>query len=176
MTDTHETLWHHQATLSKPSHYLNQWWQIDNWIIGSKFSYILIKIKKLSIQENVSKKVVCKMSAILFWHYCLKMAAFWSRTQGVNIGLIIRMMITSSWYPLTHCGLIKPYDNRDLIQYWLRYWLVTWQHQAIAWSDVHLSFVSFCGIYLVAISHRVPMLLFYIMKIIPSKLMMNLIS
>ena len=33
-----------------------------------------------------------------------------------------------------HCCLVTPYGDRDLGQHWLRLWLVTWRHQAIAWT------------------------------------------
>ena len=37
---------------------------------------------------------------------------------------------------LTHCGLVTPYDARDLGKHWLMYRLVAWRHQAIAWTIV----------------------------------------
>ena len=35
----------------------------------------------------------------------------------------------------------------DLGQHWLRYCLVAWQHQAITWTNIDVSLVKFCGIY-----------------------------
>ena len=40
---------------------------------------------------------------------------------------------------LTHCGLVMPYVNLELGQYWLRWWLVAWRHQAITCTDVDIS-------------------------------------
>ena len=44
---------------------------------------------------------------------------------------------------LTHCGLVTPYGDKELCQHWLRWWLVAWWHQAIAWTNVDLSSVRF---------------------------------
>ena len=52
---------------------------------------------------------------------------------------------------LTHCGLVTPYDDRDLGQHWFRKWLVAWWHQAITWTNVDLSSVRSSGIHLSAI-------------------------
>ena len=41
--------------------------------------------------------------------------------------------------PLTHCGIVKPYNDIELGQHWFRYWLVAWWHQAITWINVDLS-------------------------------------
>ena len=35
---------------------------------------------------------------------------------------------------LTHYGLVKPYGDIYLGQYWFREWLVVWWHQAITWA------------------------------------------
>ena len=40
---------------------------------------------------------------------------------------------------LTHCVLVMPYGHIDHGKHWLRKWLATWQHQAIAWTNVDLS-------------------------------------
>ena len=40
---------------------------------------------------------------------------------------------------LTHWGLVTPYGERDLGQYWLRQWLVAWWYQAITWTSVDSS-------------------------------------
>ena len=55
---------------------------------------------------------------------------------------------------LTHCGLVTPYSNVDPGQHWLRWLLVAWWHQVIAWTNVYLSLRVFCGIHPSAISHR----------------------
>ena len=48
---------------------------------------------------------------------------------------------------LTHCGLVMPYGDLELGQHWLRYWPVTWQHQAITWTNVHHSSLRYYGIH-----------------------------
>ena len=53
---------------------------------------------------------------------------------------------------LIHCGLVTAYGNIDLSQYWLRLWLVAWQHQVITWTTVDLSSKASCGIHLREIS------------------------
>ena len=57
---------------------------------------------------------------------------------------------------LTHCGLVKPYGDRDLGQHWLRQWLVAWQHQAITWTDVDWLSVKSNDINIRAISQEMP--------------------
>ena len=42
---------------------------------------------------------------------------------------------------LTHCCLEMPYGDIELGQYWLRWWLAAWRHQAIIWTNVKLSSV-----------------------------------
>ena len=77
---------------------------------------------------------------------------------------------------LTHCSLVMPHRNINLVQHWLGQWLVTWCHQAITWTNVEFSLVKFCGIHLRTISQRAPKLLFCIMrlKIILLKLLLHL--
>ena len=53
---------------------------------------------------------------------------------------------------LNHCGLLMPYGDLDLIQHWLRYWLVAWQCQTITWTNIDLTPKVFCDIHLRAIS------------------------
>ena len=53
---------------------------------------------------------------------------------------------------LTHCGLVTPYGNMELGQYWLRQRLVAWRHQAITWTNVDLSLVSSHGIHFKTLS------------------------
>ena len=43
---------------------------------------------------------------------------------------------------LTHCGLVTPYGDKDLGQYWLKLWLIAWWHQAIIWTNVDLLFAG----------------------------------
>ena len=53
---------------------------------------------------------------------------------------------------LTHCGLVTPYGDSDPGQHWLRYWLVSWRHQAITWTNVDLSSLRSNDVHLRAIS------------------------
>ena len=57
---------------------------------------------------------------------------------------------------LTHWGLVTPYGGRDLVQHWLRQWLVAWRHQAITWTNVDLSSVRSIDIHLRAILQKIP--------------------
>ena len=65
---------------------------------------------------------------------------------------------------LTHCGLVMLYG--DLDQYWLRWWLDAWWHQAITWTNADFSSVRFCDIHLRAISQQGPELLFGTMSLL----------
>ena len=53
--------------------------------------------------------------------------------------------VNSVWPIDTLCDI-------DPGQYWLRWWLDAWRHQAITWTNVDFSLVRFCGIHLRAIS------------------------
>ena len=68
------------------------------------------------------------------------------------IGLLPEMWSTECWpfcYNLSmliHCSLVKQHGNIDLYQHWLRWWLVTWQQQAITWASADLSSVLIWGL------------------------------
>ena len=47
---------------------------------------------------------------------------------------------------------MTPFDDIDMGQHWIRWWLVAWQHQAITWTNVDLSSVRSSYIHLMAIS------------------------
>ena len=57
----------------RPSHYLNQWWNIVNWTLENKFQWNVNRNAYIFIQENAPENVVWKMAAIL------------SRPQYVNM-------------------------------------------------------------------------------------------
>ena len=44
----------------QPSHHLNQWWNIVNWIPGDQFQWNLNQNLYIFIQENASANVVWK--------------------------------------------------------------------------------------------------------------------
>ena len=77
---------------------------------------------------------------------------------------------------LTYCGLVMPYADINLGQYWLRLRLVAWWHQAITWTNADFSWVRFCGIHRRAIQQLVSKLLFciLILNIMLSKLLPHL--
>ena len=47
------------------------------------------------------------------------------------------------------------YGDLDMVQQWLRSWIVAWHNQAITWTNVDLSSNRFCGSHLRPISQRV---------------------
>ena len=55
-----------------PSHYLNQCWNIINWILGNKFQWNLNRNSYIFIQENAFENVVWEMAAILSRPQCVK--------------------------------------------------------------------------------------------------------
>ena len=57
---------------------------------------------------------------------------------------------------LAHCGLVTPYDDRDLGQHWFRQWLAAWRHQAITWTNVDLSSIAYSDIHMRAILQEIP--------------------
>ena len=56
--------------------------------------------------------------------------------------------VSKNYLRLNHCGLGTTYGNIDLVQYWLRKWLVAWQHQTITWINVDYLFGRISGILL----------------------------
>ena len=53
---------------------------------------------------------------------------------------------------LTHCGMVMPYSTIELGQYWLKWLLVAWQHQAITSTSTDQSSARTCDIHFRAIS------------------------
>ena len=51
----------------------------------------------------------------------------------------------SNWFAVAQYGYsIRIGDRRHRCQHWLRFWLVSWRHQAITWTNVDLSSIGFC--------------------------------
>ena len=74
-----------------PSHYLNQWFLIVNWILRNKSQWNLNQNTKIFIEENPFENVVCKMAAILFRPQCVS-----NVTQLYNyIKYRIKILITA---------------------------------------------------------------------------------
>ena len=46
---------------------------------------------------------------------------------------------------LTHWSLVMPHGDIELGWHWLKWWLVAWRHQAIAWTNVDLPSVNSFG-------------------------------
>ena len=69
------------------------------------------------------------------WSGCSLTAAFFSSLKLHQLAL-------------THCGLVTACGYIYLCQHWLKYWFVSWQHQAISWTNVDLSPTGSCGIQL----------------------------
>ena len=58
---------------------------------------------------------------------------------------------------LTYCGLMISYDIINTGQHWLRSRFAAWRHQAITWTNDHLSSNVLCGIYVRQMSQAVLM-------------------
>ena len=54
-----------------PSHYLNQCWNIVNWIRRNKFPWNFNRYSNIFIQENAFENVVCEMASILSRPQCV---------------------------------------------------------------------------------------------------------
>ena len=52
--------------LMAPSHYLNQYWLIVNWILRNELQWNWNQSTRCFIHENAFKNVICKMVSILF--------------------------------------------------------------------------------------------------------------
>ena len=76
-----DTIWHHRSLsalfqvmaccLLGPSHYLNLWWLIVNWILRNKPQWDSNKTSAIFIHENRFENVVCKMFAISLMLQCV---------------------------------------------------------------------------------------------------------
>ena len=78
------------------------------------------------------------------------------------------MTLLLIWFNQTwHCRYIHLFhcDNTNLGQYWLRYYLDAWWHQAITRNKVDSSLVRFCSIHLRAILQWTLKPLFTIMRL-----------
>ena len=54
------------------SHYLNQCWNIVNWILGNKLHRNFNRNSNISIHENALEDVVCELASILSQPQCVK--------------------------------------------------------------------------------------------------------
>ena len=107
----------------------------------SNFCEIWIGILWFSFKKMHFKMSSARMAAIcpgvdeLMSKGCLRtifsLAYF---TIYIHISLI---PINPHWIDtcrLTHCGLVTPYYDINLGQYWFRKWLAAWQHQPNTWT------------------------------------------
>ena len=87
-----------------PSHYLNQWWPIVNWILRNKLSWNLNRNTNIFFQNNVSEISVCRIAAILFMPQCANLSCMGkvgeSLWWGSQEGVIIRGPQITGWKPL----------------------------------------------------------------------------
>ena len=90
-----------------PSHYLNQSWNIVNWITKNKVQWNLKQNANIFIQENVIENVVWKIATIL------------SRPQCVNGSLALWVSLIKNWsgFQLTNGNY-----RMSLINTMLLYW------------------------------------------------------
>ena len=97
-----------------PSHYLNQGWNIVNWILRSKPQWNLNRNSYISIQENVFENVIWKVAAIL-WHQCVNVnfrVVSYITTSHFVVWLVLVITCDIFWYadpnlPETH----RSYDK-----------------------------------------------------------------
>ena len=94
---------------------------------------------------------------MIIWltHICVTRPQ-WVKYDLAILGGCIHIGILTHCVPAGSCGAI------DLGQYWLRCWIVAWQHQPFILSSVDFSSVRFFGIHLRASSQQVPELMLYI--------------
>ena len=69
-------------TLSVPSHYLNQCWNIVNWTLRNQHQRNFHLNSNIFIHQNASESGVCEMAAILSWPQCVNIWV-WSKTSPV---------------------------------------------------------------------------------------------
>ena len=54
-----------------PTHYLNQWWNIDNLNLRNKLLWNFRQNSYIVIQENAFEYVIWEIASILFWPQCV---------------------------------------------------------------------------------------------------------
>ena len=65
------------------SHYLNQCWNIVNWILRNKLQWYFNRNSDIFIQENALENVVCEMASILSRPQCVK-SPIWQSYSRLN--------------------------------------------------------------------------------------------
>ena len=90
------------------------------------------------------------------WRLTLKLWSIFHRTRisGEYVVCVWMDLMKKMSINLTHCGLVTPYREIDLGQYWVRSWLIAWWPQTITWTNFDWSSREFCGIQLKAISQK----------------------
>ena len=116
--------------LMAPGHCLNQTWLIMNegWIINQAhwIEYWLLDYVSYGMScflVHCTYRVFSNTSIPI---YIYKYSYSWTRNPIVSC--IIKLILAHGWHSimkLSHC--------------WFKWWLVTWWHQAIAWTHVGLS-------------------------------------
>ena len=84
--DNHHCFRWFLVTWSAPSHYLNQCWNIINWILRNKLQWNFNPNANIFIRENAFESVVCEMAAIL------------SRLQCVKTYLFKAVLVYKQWF------------------------------------------------------------------------------
>ena len=95
---------------SAPSHYLNQCWNIVNWILGKTFQWNFNWNHNIFIQENVFEIVVCETAAILPQPQCVNSVgpsdAIWQQRSGSTLAQVMACCLTAPSHYLNSCWLI----------------------------------------------------------------------
>ena len=121
------------------------WWRVvvlDYWkkyIYGPTGKFT--KIPKISLQSLFFCNFLISLQSLFFCNFL----NYFTMGFSIHIG--------SQWVcrSFTHCGLVTPYDDMELGQHWLRYWLVAWWHQAITRTNVDWASVKSSDIHIRAI-------------------------
>ena len=80
------------------SHYLNQCWNIVNWILENKLQWDFNRNSNIFIQENAVQNVVCKMASILSRPQCVKCISLKS-----NLNLLVKLLSLSIYIEKVWC-------------------------------------------------------------------------
>ena len=107
---------------SAPSHYLNQCWDIVNWILRNKLQWNINRNSNIFIQENESECVFCKIAFTLPRPQCVKhiqiasqndtMVFYWRQTCNVH-------SIYKRWYQLFLLNLMTSHPSGLLYWHWV---------------------------------------------------------
>ena len=108
-------------------------WNLTYFCAVDLFLYVK-KVKEIYNFKWMSSPTHCGLQTRIYWRQALS--------------IVVWMIM------LAQCSLATPYDDIEMGQHWLGWWLVVWRHQVMTWTNVDLSSVRSSDIHLRTISQQ----------------------